>query len=306
MLGNFLEALDRGADAVVSINGAGKCRMGFYHLLHRLSLADRLPADRFYTINLSNRILGEIQHFLHQVAARKNTWRILGNLRHTLATLQALDTLHRAKCHYAPRAKSPDTVINLFYSSAREIAAADSLNRVRRLQDTTLACFRDLADATLPTPRLIALLGEFYVLLEPYSNHQLEDRLARLGVEVHKFVYAGDWAKKNIILAALGLHREETDFLRQARPYLHYHVGGEGLKTVGTAQMCARAGFDGLIHLYPFGCMPEVVARYALPRLTAAYRLPVLNLSLDEHASDAGLQTRLEAFVDCLRRRSRR
>lgn len=305
MLGNFWQALDRGADAVVSINGAGKCRMGFYHLLHQLALAERLPAERFYTINLSGHILGEIRRFLQQVAMHKSTWRILGNIRRTLATLQALDALHRAKCYYAPRAASPDTVIGLFHSSVREIVTADGLGHLRRLQDTTVSCFRDLAEPTLPAPVKIALLGEFYVLLEPYSNHDLEDRLARLGVEVHKTVYAGDWAAKNMVLAALGLYREEKHLLRQARPYLHHHIGGEGLKTVGTAHLGAASGMDGLIHLAPFGCMPEVVARYALSRLTAEHRLPVLTVSLDEHASDTGLQTRLEAFVDCLRRRRR-
>lgn len=305
MLGNFWQALDHGADTVVSINGAGKCRMGFYHLLHQLTLAERLPAERFYTINLSGRVLSEIRRFLHQVTGHKSHWRILGNIRRTLTTIQALDAVHRAKCYYAPRAASPDAVLGLFHSSIREIAATDSIDQMRRLQDMTVACFRDLTTPTLPAPMKVALLGEFYVLLEPYSNHDLEDRLARLGVEVYKTIYVGDWAVKNMLLAALGLHREETDLLRQARPYLSHHVGGEGLKTVGTAHLCASHGINGLIHLAPFGCMPEVVARYALSRLASDHRLPVLTVSLDEHASDTGLQTRLEAFVDCLKRRRR-
>ena len=43
-----------------------------------------------------------------------------------------------------------------------------------------------------------------------------------------------------------------------------------------------------------------------LPRLARDYDVPLLALSFDEHSGEAGLVTRLEAFVDLLERRTRR
>lgn len=57
-------------------------------------------------------------------------------------------------------------------------------------------------------------------------NHNIEDLLIKQGVEVNKFVNTGDWAYSQIILRTLGLYNEETAYLKQARPYLNYHIGG--------------------------------------------------------------------------------
>ena len=67
-----------------------------------------------------------------------------------------------------------------------------------------------------------------------------------------------------------------------------------------------RKGIDGMIHLAPFNCTPEIVAASVLPRLASDYDVPLLALSFDEHSGEAGLVTRLEAFVDLLERRARR
>ena len=64
-----------------------------------------------------------------------------------------------------------------------------------------------------------------------------------------------------------------------------------------------RAGFDGLIQVYPLSCMPEIVADGILTDIRRKQGIPILRLVLDEHSAQAGLQTRLEAFVDMLKRR---
>jgi predicted nucleotide-binding protein (sugar kinase/HSP70/actin superfamily) len=152
------------------------------------------------------------------------------------------------------------------------------------------------------TPK-IGLVGEFYLLLEPYVNYRVEDVLIKRGIEVKKFVNTGAWVYSNTLLSSLGLYNEEKAYLKQARPYLNHHVGGDGLKSVGSTLWCARNGYDGIIHLYPFGCMPEIVAQYALKNIAHDFNLPLLSLSVDEHSSDVGVLTRLEAFVDCIKRK---
>ncbi len=52
--------------------------------------------------------------------------------------------------------------------------------------------------------------------------------------------------------------------------------------------------------------MPEIVAQSILPKVSRHYDMPVLNFILDEHTGEAGMITRLEAFVDLLERRRKR
>ncbi|MDF2568970.1 MAG: hypothetical protein K0R55_574, partial [Sporomusa sp.] len=47
----------------------------------------------------------------------------------------------------------------------------------------------------------------------------------------------------------------------------------------------------------------EIVAQYALKNIAHDFNLPLLSLSVDEHSSDVGVLTRLEAFVDCIKRK---
>ena len=48
--------------------------------------------------------------------------------------------------------------------------------------------------------------------------------------------------------------------------------------------------------------MPEIVASSILPRVQNDYHIPIMTLIMDELTGYAGVQTRLEAFVDLLER----
>jgi predicted nucleotide-binding protein (sugar kinase/HSP70/actin superfamily) len=52
--------------------------------------------------------------------------------------------------------------------------------------------------------------------------------------------------------------------------------------------------------------MPEIVAQTILPAVSRETGVPVMTLVVDEHSAEAGIVTRLEAFVDMLRRRTKR
>jgi benzoyl-CoA reductase/2-hydroxyglutaryl-CoA dehydratase subunit BcrC/BadD/HgdB len=55
----------------------------------------------------------------------------------------------------------------------------------------------------------------------------------------------------------------------------------------------------------PFTCMPEIVAQNILTRVSKEQGIPILTLISDEHTAEAGVVTRLEAFVDLLARQQR-
>ena len=89
--------------------------------------------------------------------------------------------------------------------------------------------------------------------------------------------------------------------LPQARPYLQYWVGGHGRETVACTVNYARKNLDGVIQVAPLTCMPEIVAQSVLIKVQEAEEIPVMTMYFDEHAGEAGIITRLEAFLDMIR-----
>ena len=90
---------------------------------------------------------------------------------------------------------------------------------------------------------------------------------------------------------------------KAAQPYLQHRCGGEALENIGEMIIYKNRGWDGMVHLYPYTCMPEIITRSIAPQVSREHDMPILSLVVDEHTGEARFQTRLEAFVDLLKRR---
>lgn len=303
-IGNFLEGIQCGADTLVTACGEGKCRLGFYNAVQKIGIAKCTNQNlAIHTVNSTTGLFGSLYRFLRTVTSDKSRFSILYHIAKAVKMLKAIDAVSHAKNYYGPRCPQPQRIIDLYKAGAAEVGACRSFSEIERVKEQAIEAMQALAGDINPVK--VGLIGEFYVLMEPYVNFELENMLVKLGVEVRRLVSTGEWAYAQTLLRLVGLYDEETEYLKQARPYMNYHVGGDGLKSAGCAVWCAKNAYDGIIHAYPFGCMPEIVAQYALKNIAADYTMPMLTLSLDEHSSNVGVITRLEAFVDCLQRRKR-
>lgn len=65
-----------------------------------------------------------------------------------------------------------------------------------------------------------------------------------------------------------------------------------------------RKEVDGVIHVTAFACGPDAMVD-RLMELEAKKRgqIPFMSIMVDEHTGEAGIRTRIEAFVDMLRYR---
>ncbi|MEG6585767.1 hypothetical protein [Dendrosporobacter sp. 1207_IL3150] len=301
-IGNFLESIERGADTLINVCGAGKCRLGFYNAVQKIELEKRKNLT-FYNIDTNN-LFRSLYSFLRESVPHVSRLEIVKSIAMAVQTLKALDAVSSAKNLYGARLDNPEEIIKIYSSALKDFTECRSFNDINKTKKEAVELIEKVGKQSKRKPARIGLIGEFYILLEPYVNHMIEEVLIKQGIEVKKFVYTGDWAYSNTLLSSLGLYNEEKEYLDQAKPYMNYHVGGDGLKSVGSALWCARNNFDGIIHVYPFGCMPEVVAQYALKNLVNDYNMPLLSLSIDEHSSDVGIMTRIEAFADCIKRKN--
>jgi len=156
---------------------------------------------------------------------------------------------------------------------------------------------RGQSPGTEPQIRL-GLVGEIYFMIEQFASQEIEKELGKMGAEV---VF-----ERSLYRHIRHLLFSDPAFVRSGRlahRYLEESPGGEAIRTVGEAVYFRQQGLDGIVHIFPFTCMPENIALEALQKLSEETGIPVLSLSFDEHTSRTGLLTRLEAFVDLVKRR---
>jgi len=125
-----------------------------------------------------------------------------------------------------------------------------------------------------------------------------------LGIEVQRQIFFSDWLEHVLqpsIFYKKESHRERC--VRFAQDYMKRAIGGECIETIGDTVYGARNDVDGIVHLMPFSCMPEIVAQNILPKVSRQEDIPVLELVLDEQTGRVGNQTRIEAFIDLVQRK---
>lgn len=298
-LGNYIEALDAGANLLFQAGGG--CRFGYYAEVQEAILRD-LDYD-FEMVRLVGSFSVRDQY--NAFKSRNSRLTLLRALRHyrlAMAQTRALDHIE----DYVRKNMGFETVRGMFEAALErflvDLAAARSPAEV----DRVAIAYADEMRA-IPTERpddllRVGIVGEFYVLMEPFSNFFVERELARRGVEVHRYVSVTNMFDNG----GKNKHAHLREIIAHADPYLRYHIGADGTESVATTNRLMKEGYDGVLHLKPFGCMPEVNAMAALQRLSREHTFPVLFISFDAQTSETGLATRLDAFCDMLRMRKRK
>ena len=123
--------------------------------------------------------------------------------------------------------------------------------------------------------------------------------LGELGFHVERSMFLSEYTISNAVMDLFHM-AGERDAKKMAAPYFKEMCGGHGRESVGNSVIFAKRGFDGIIQLSPFTCIPEIVAKSILPKVCKEHGLGFLTISLDEQTGKEGLRTRLEAFVDLL------
>ncbi|MCR4391838.1 MAG: acyl-CoA dehydratase activase-related protein [Candidatus Acetothermia bacterium] len=182
---------------------------------------------------------------------------------------------------------------------------------------------------------LVGIVGEIYVRANPFSNAGLVDLVEELGGEV-RIAPVAEWLNYSMYkkqgdsrvrrdwpayfkarLERYVLRHDEhrvaelcrgavapweaeepttPEVVRHAEPYISEAYRGEPVLTVGKAIDYALTGFDGIINVMPFSCMPGTMVAAVSTRAKRDHGIPWLNLTFDGQ-EQAHLRTRLEAFL---------
>lgn len=302
VLGNMLEGIEQGADCVLMIGGWGPCRLGYYAEIHRLLVENLGHQVEFITLEVPRGSYAKYyQRYRRLLAPARLSTLKLAPL--AWAKLRLVEELEELALKARPREWKQGSASRLLRCKLQRVEEAQSLAELTRIRRAAPEEFQALMDPHQPEPLRIGVVGEIYTVAEPFASLRLEERLGYLGVEVVRTISLRQWVVDHVFKKALGLDTL-GELKKSAAGYLRGFIGGHGLESVARSVQLSKENLSGIVHILPLSCMPEVVAQGILPQVSCDHGLPILSLVVDEHTGETGFQTRLEAFVDMLRRRA--
>ncbi|HEY5526167.1 MAG TPA: hypothetical protein VIK02_01130 [Candidatus Anoxymicrobiaceae bacterium] len=298
LLGSAMESLEAGADTLITVAGYGACRFNYFAELQKRILERHGYEFQMVAFDSPRDSVPDFYRNLRAVArgAGLSISRIVRELALVLRKGQAFDAI--TKRSVGMRALEVEAgAVDVAVSDCEDVLSVafsrDEIDRALQEIDERFGAVR--LEPERPHIK-VGVIGEIMISMEPYFNIDIDKWLARRGAVVDRTIFMSD------IMTPFGRNPvrgwSDEEMAGFAAPYLCHEIGGHGQLNVAAASDYARKGFDAVVHLFPFTCLPEVIARTIFVRMSGELDLPILSLSVDEMTGRAGMETRLEALVD--------
>ena len=294
-LGSMIEALDAGADTLIMTYGL--CRLGYYGELQEQILRDL--GYEFEMVNLSEFTTGKKKDYLK--AVKKLNPNV--NLVHFAAAgieglkmaeyVDEIEETYYKNCGFETEKGSCQKIFRKFLRDMEQVESRSEMDAGYK------AAREALAGVELEKPEhplRVGIVGEYFTVMDAFSNLNLEQKLADLGVEVHRWMNV---SHRNIHYSG------EKNLNVSIRDLCRFEMGPTSTANIWCARKYAEQGFDGIIHVKSAGCTPEIDVMPVLQNIGEEYKIPVLYLTYDSQTSDTGLMTRIEAFYDMIAMRKK-
>lgn len=289
IMGNFIEAAEKGANVFV-MPGAG-CRLGFYDILQKQVLSDLGYESEMivlfdYAPNTKRlyKSLSEINPDLPQ----EKFDAVFETVAKVTSDMDKLADFMRRNMAFEVNKGEFEKSYKAYLS---EIANTKNAIEAESIGMEYKTKIKSIAINKPDRPMRIGVIGEIYVVIEPFLTCGLEKWLAGHGVEI---IRPGDLSS---MAAGLFNVAEQID---NSGGYVKYNIGATANDVIAQAYKLMNDGIDGIIHVKPASCSPEITAMTILQNMSRDFDVPVMYLTFDTETSEAGLHTRLEAFHDMI------
>lgn len=292
-LGNYIEALEMGAN--VLIQAGGGCRYGYYAELEEKILRDLGYEFEFYNMIEDDHIsLIKGYRFVKKMNKRTNPFKCLYYLINCLIMIICIDKIEKyIRCNMGFEVNKGE-----FEKLEKEYFDSFNNNGIIkniRLYNKYKKKFRDIEVNKNNDDLKVMILGELYSLIDSTSSYNTERKLIKMRMEVHR--------DTDLTYLLITKRFKLGNMIKKGKKYIKYHLGADASGTVVKSMEASEIGFDGILHLKSFGCTPEISAMSILPKISEEYSIPIMYLSFDAEDNEVGVDTRLEAFYDMIKRR---
>ena len=305
---------------------SGPCRFGQYNKLHRLVL-DELGLEQVPLLTLDQ----TTEYHKHMATLgsgfKLRAWR-------AAVIIDSMHKILLEKRPYEVNKSEIDAVYQEWLESLIKLTEQDS-DGFELFASHVRGAFEAVKiDKSTRKPR-IGIVGEIFVRSNPFANGYIVRQLETLGAECalppieewldyidhqrkrrHRLHLEGgwrDWLKQKISelvqeRAAEPIRRQFDEsienfarelptqkILNRGHNYLTPAVEGEAILSMGRVVEYAEHGFNGIVNVIPFGCMPGTIVSMLLHQFRHDSGLPVFTLTADG-TKNASQDIKLEAF----------
>jgi len=291
-LGNFIEAAERGANVFV-MPGAG-CRLGFYDILQEQILRDlgyeceMFPL--FDYIPTTSRLFKGLKEANPDLTLEKfnSVFEIV--VRITIDMDNLADFMRRNMAFEIKKGE----LENYYKKYLNEVKTSQSVSEAESVYIKYKEKMESVEINKPERPIRIGIIGEIYVVVEPFSNCNIEKWLAAHDVEI---IRPFDLSQMAVAVFTV------DEQIKNSGGYVDYNIGSTANDAIAQAyeMMSSESNeVDGIIHIKPSACSPEITAMSILQNMSGDFGVPVMYLTFDTESSETGVHTRLEAFHDMI------
>jgi predicted nucleotide-binding protein (sugar kinase/HSP70/actin superfamily) len=317
-----------GQSAFFMPSAKGPCRFGQYNKLHRMVL------DEIGLTDVSLITFDQTSGFHKDLAVLGST-RFLRNVWHGLVLMDLIQKLSREIRPYEVIKGETNLVFKKALKDLESFVADNSKHKdIDDFTKKVVKEFDIIkTNRTEPKPR-IGIIGEIYVRSNPFTNNYIVDHLEALGAEVSlppfeewldyiDYIREEDYLLKKDYLSYLKqkitlifqereankirksfkgkiknfyMESPTSETIKYGITYIEPALRGEAVLSMGRAVEYAHKGFNGVVNIIPFGCMPGTIVTALLKRFKNDHSIPVFNLTVDG-IKNPGEEMRIEAFV---------
>ena len=288
-LGGYIEAIEAGANTLIQVGGA--CRLNYYGELHEQILKDLGYDVKF--VNMANADFAKPITFYEEfkkITPNLNIKKITSAVLLAVRMVKIIDKVEdfiRENVGFEVVDGSFNKLHQEFLEDLKEVNDKKELDLIYKLY---MRKFKNIEINKPKNPLRVGIVGEYYTIMDEYSNHYMEKELAKKGIIIERWMNVSNTIFINT----------EKETKQSIKNYAKYDMGATSMYTIKKALDYAKDGFDGIIHVKSFGCTPEIDTMPVLQRISEDYKIPIIYFSFDTQTSDVGINTRIEAFYDMI------
>lgn len=295
-LGNFIEALDQGATVIMQAGGG--CRYGYYAEVQEKILKDLGYDFTFLSlIDKDHLTVKEVFRTFRKLNSKLSFFKFAYYALLTILMIRLMDKMDHLIRENIGFEKENGSFDRLKKEMLKSFSSCKGYLSLIRRYFKYKKMFRNIPIDKPDDCLKVGIIGELYTSMEPFSSYFIEKELAKMKIQVKRFT--------NVTFLLYEKKWETKKMLKKIPEYCRYKIGADGMDNVYRAKYLADCEYDGIIHIKPFGCTPEIGAIPIIRKVCADKKIPILFFSFDSETSDTGIKTRLEAFYDMLQERKK-
>ncbi len=189
-IGDFVNAISKGADTLVMVVDCGPCRFGFY-----ASVQERILKDMGYKhitvvpLNQADLLTFNRVQTLQDLSGRRDLFiysKFVKAVIFFLKKAKLLNDIQTAEGVFRAYERNQGDTTDIFNELLKKLDEVNTLSELRSFKKVIKEDFNTLDIDKARSPLKVGLSGEIHISLEPYVNLDIRRKLGEMQIEIYQ------------------------------------------------------------------------------------------------------------------------